>query len=358
MQALIDITNSFNIEGTVTHVQPYGSGHINTTYLVQTDQYRYILQRMNTSIFPNTAQLMRNIELVTTFLRSQGEETLTLIPTTNGATYTQAEDGEYYRMYAFIEHTVSYDLVPNAQVFREAGIAFGRFQNYLAHFDASHLSETIAHFHDTPSRFRDFTKAVEQDVAQRASTCQDEIAFFNQYADFYPQIMNGLADGSIPLRVTHNDTKLNNILMDATTGKPRAIIDLDTVMPGSMLFDYGDSLRFGASSALEDEQDVSKVHFNTDLFRAYTEGFISMQRSNITEGETTLLPEAGKMLTLECGMRFLADYLQNDIYFATKYPEHNLVRARTQIALVKDMERQQKSIEQIVDDIMTDATRL
>ena len=164
--------------------------------------------------------------------------------------------------------------------------------------------------------------------------------------------MDGLRDGSIPLRVTHNDTKLNNILMDATTGKARAIIDLDTIMPGSMLFDFGDSIRFGASTALEDEKDLSKVHFSTELFRAYTEGFVGELRGSITAREAELLPFSGNLLTMECGMRFLADYLEGDIYFATKYPEHNLVRTRTQIKLVQEMEQKASETRAIVADIM------
>ena len=164
--------------------------------------------------------------------------------------------------------------------------------------------------------------------------------------------MDGLRDGSIPLRVTHNDTKLNNILMDATTGKARAIIDLDTIMPGSMLFDFGDSIRFGASTALEDERDLDKVHFSTDLFRAYTEGFVGELRGSVIEREAELLPFSGNLLTMECGMRFLADYLEGDVYFATKYPEHNLVRSRTQIKLVREMEQRADETRAIVADVM------
>lgn len=350
--SLNQIVQHFAVTDPIESIEPYGSGHINTTYLVVSTQHRFILQKMNTDIFPDTAHLMRNIELVTNFLRAQGEETLEIIPTIDDRTYYETEDG-CYRMYAFIEGTISYNLVPNAQVFRGAGQAFGRFQKYLAQFDASQLTETIAHFHDTPSRFRNFQTAVETDCCNRRQSCLEEIDFFMQRADFYPTIMNALADGSIPLRVTHNDTKLNNILIDAQSGKPRVIIDLDTVMPGSMLFDFGDSIRFGASSALEDEQDLSLVHFRLDYFRAFAEGFIGEQRETITPQEAELLPIAGNMLTLECGMRFLADYLEGDHYFATAYPEHNLVRARTQIALVREMEEQQLEIRQTVNDLIS-----
>ena len=355
-KTLHEIAQQFDVEDSFSTITPYGSGHINTTYLAVTPKRRYILQKMNTDIFPDTANLMRNIKLVTSFLRAQGQETLEIIPTRDGNSYYEycenSDKPEMYRMYAFIENTISYDLVPDPEVFRDAGAAFGSFQNYLAKFDASQLVETIAHFHDTPHRFADFKKAVEKDSLNRAKTCKEEIDFYISHEDFYPTITKGLESGEIPLRVTHNDTKLNNILMDATTHKPRAIIDLDTIMPGSMLYDFGDSIRFGASTALEDEKDIDKVHFSTTLFKAYAHGFISEQINNITKREAELLPIAGNMLTLECGMRFLTDYLQGDTYFATRYETHNLVRTRTQIKLVQEMEEKSSQIREIVDLIM------
>lgn len=347
------IARLFRIGAEPQSVTPYGDGHINETFLLVTATGRFILQRMNSDVFPDTVSLMRNIELVTRFLRERGQETLDIVPTTDGRSWIEA-DGGRWRVYKFIEHTVSYNLVPDAGVFREAGAAFGQFQNDLAQFDASLLTETIRNFHNTPSRYRDFQDAVAQDALGRASTCRDEIRFFEDRADFYPLIMDGLADGTIPLRVTHNDTKLNNILMDATTHKPRAIIDLDTVMPGSMLFDFGDSIRFGASTALEDEKDLSKVHFSTDLFRAYAQGFIGALRPSIADREAELMPASARMMTLECGMRFLADYLQGDTYFATAYPEHNLVRCRTQIKLVTEMEAKADEASGIISRIMED----
>ena len=348
---LFAIAARFDLGADVRDIAPYGDGHINHTYLATTDGARYILQRMNTDIFPDTERLMRNVELVTSHLRANGKETLDIIPTLDGCSYLNDDSGEW-RVYRFIEGTVSYNLVPDADVFRESGAAFGEFQNDLAEFDASQLTETIAHFHDTPHRFEDFKTALAADTKGRAATCRDETAFFLDHAGMYATITDALADGTIPLRVTHNDTKLNNILMDATTGKARAIIDLDTIMPGSMLYDFGDSIRFGASTALEDEQDLDKVHFSTDLFRAYTEGFVGALRGSITAREADLLPMGAMMMTLECGMRFLADYLAGDTYFATKYPEHNLVRARTQIKLVQEMEAALDTMRAIVADVM------
>lgn len=347
---------NFAMDGTVESITRYGDGHINATYMVVTDAGRYIMQRMNTDVFPDTAGLMRNVELVTEFLKQRGQETLSIIRTRDGATYVETETGPY-RMYVFIENTISYNLVPNADVFREAGAAFGEFQNQLADFDASQLMETIAHFHDTPHRFEDFKAAVAADSLGRAKKCHEEIAFFMERENQYSSIVNDLNQGRIPLRVTHNDTKLNNILMDATTHRARAIIDLDTVMPGSMLYDFGDSIRFGASTALEDERDLRKVHFSTDLFRAYAEGFVGRMRPSITDREGELLAFAGNMMTMECGMRFLADYLGGDTYFAIGYPEHNLVRARTQIKLVREMEEQSDAIRSIVDDVMEGGTQ-
>ncbi|WEV74949.1 aminoglycoside phosphotransferase family protein [Bifidobacterium sp. ESL0800] len=348
---LANVAGHFRLEGEVSSIKAYGDGHINRTYLVTTDRKRYILQKMNTNVFPDTENLMRNIELVTSYLHSKGKETLDIVRTDDGATYYADATGAW-RIYAFIEHTISYNMVPDAEVFRDAGAAFGDFQNELASFDASQLKETVAHFHDTPSRFLDFKAALAQDREGRASGCREEIRFFVDQADWYPKITDELSNGSIPLRVTHNDTKLNNILMDATTHKARAIIDLDTIMPGSMLYDFGDSIRFGASTALEDERDLDKVHFSTELFKAYARGFLGEVKPSITDGELRLMPESAIIMTLECGMRFLADYLSGDTYFATSYPEHNLVRCRTQIKLVREMERKLEDSHRIIDEVM------
>ncbi|KFI64183.1 phosphotransferase enzyme family protein [Bifidobacterium cuniculi] len=347
---LARVAGSFALRGDVQSVEPYGDGHINTTYLVCTDGPRYILQRMNTDVIPDTAALMRNIELVTGFLHAQGQETLTLVPVRDGGSWLDDPTGAW-RMYEFIEDTVSYNLVEDADVFRRAGAAFGAFQRSLAAFDASGLAETIAHFHDTPSRFADFQAAVTRDEVGRAASCRRDIAFFMAHADEYGTVTDAMRDGRVPLRVTHNDTKLNNILIDARTGRPRAIIDLDTVMPGSLLYDFGDSIRFGASTALEDEQDLSRVHFSLPLFRAYAAGFLGAAGDDVTDDELELMPLAARLMTMECGMRFLGDYLSGDAYFATAYPEHNLVRARTQIRLAQEMEEQADAMAQAIHDV-------
>ncbi len=340
----------FQIEGEVQTIEPYGEGHINVTTLVTTTKKRYILQKMNTKIFPDSKGLMQNICSVTEHLRARGVETLTVVPTKDGKPYIDGED--CFRVYDFIEGTVTYQKVESADVFRNSGKAFGEFQNYLAEFDASGLTEIIARFHDTPKRFNDFMQALRADVMGRAKSCEKEIAFILERKDTLSTVVDGLKDGSIPLRVTHNDTKLNNILMDAETGKARAVIDLDTIMPGSMLYDFGDSIRFGASTASEDEKDLSKVHFDIDLFKAYAEGYLSAVKDSITQKEAELLGYGAYLMTIECGTRFLTDYLNGDTYFATKYPEHNLVRTRTQFQLAGEMQQQFAQMQEIVFGIL------
>ena len=351
MKEFKSVCEKFALKGSIVSVEPYGEGHINLTLLVTTDEKRYILQKMNTNVFPDTEGLMANICAVTEYLVKKGVETLCVIPTVDGKSYFADESGKY-RVYDFIENTVTYQKVTDKEVFKNSGAAFGEFQNHLAGFDASCLTEVIKRFHDTPNRFENFKKSLEADILGRAKECQPEIEFVLSHGDTYGKVMEGLADGSIPLRVTHNDTKLNNILMDAETDKARAVIDLDTIMPGSMLFDFGDSIRFGASTAAEDEKDLDKVHFDIELFRAYAEGYCGAVKNSITEKEAELLPYGAYLMTIECGMRFLADYLAGDTYFATKYEGHNLVRCRTQIRLASEMEASFDAMGAIIKEIL------
>lgn len=350
MKEYKQVAEKFALVGEIQSIEPYGEGHINLTLLVTTDKKRYIMQKMNTKVFTDAEGLMGNIYGVTKHLQARGIETLVVVPTLEGVPYLRGEDS--YRVFDFIENTVTYQKVIDKEVFKNSGAAFGEFQNYLAEYDASTLVEVIKRFHDTPKRFADFKTALEADAMGRAKDCAPEIEFILSHADTYGKVMEGLADGTIPLRVTHNDTKLNNILMDADTGKARAVIDLDTIMPGSMLFDFGDSIRFGASTAAEDERDLSKVHFDIELFRAYAEGFCGAVKDSITAKEAELLPYGSYLMTIECGMRFLADYLAGDTYFATKYEDHNLVRARTQIRLASEMEAAFGEMGAIIKEIL------
>ena len=350
MKEYADVVAKFDLQGQVQEICPYGEGHINLTLLVTTTEKRYIMQKMNTRVFPDPDSLMANICGVTEHLKARGIETLNVVPTKDGKPFLKGAD--CYRVYDFIENTVTYQTASDINVFRNSGKAFGEFQNYLASFDASKLTETIARFHDTPNRFANFKAALEKDEFNRAKDCQKEIEFVLSHENTYGIAMQGLKDGSLPLRVTHNDTKLNNILMDDKTGEARAVIDLDTIMPGSMLFDFGDSIRFGASTAAEDEKDLSKVHFDINLFKAYAEGYCGAVKDSITKREAELLPYGSYLMTIECGMRFLTDYLSGDTYFATKYEGHNLVRCRTQIQLAAEMEAQFEQMSAIIADIL------
>lgn len=337
-------------------VEPYGDGHINDTYIIKTEP-KYILQKINTTVFKDPIRLMNNIALVTEFLsekiKANGgdprKETLTIVKTVDGKNYCEA-DGSYYRVYDFI-NGVSYNL-PDANLLFEAGKAFGKFQNQLADFDATLLYESIPDFHNTRKRFNNLKNAVAADKAGRVMSVKKDIDFALSCEKYVDVVLNGINDGSIPLRVTHNDTKINNILFDRDTNKCLSVIDLDTVMPGSMLYDFGDALRFGASSAKEDETNLDTVFCQLDKFEAFTKGFLSQTKSTVTPREIELLPLSVLLLTYECGIRFLTDYLEGDTYFKIHYPEHNIDRARNQFKLVADIETKLEEMNGIVRNIL------
>ena len=350
-----DILRHFDLDYVST---PYGNGHINSTYLVGTSP-RFILQRINTDIFHDPDGVMENILSVTSFLRSKilahgGDpmrETLTIVPTSDNHSYYRAPDGGCYRVYLFIENALSVDRAPTPEVFAESAHAFGKFQQMLTDFPAEKLHETIPHFHDTPDRLRIFRETLAKDPVGRAASVQEEIRFVLDRAEEMSTVTDAIADGSVPLRVTHNDTKLNNVMLDAKTGKGICVIDLDTVMPGSMLYDYGDALRFGASTAAEDERDLDKVSFDLNYFRAYTKAYLEELGDSVTPRERELMPFSAKLMTLECGMRFLTDYLDGDHYFRIHRAGHNLDRCRTQFRLVADMERKMSDMKAIVAEM-------
>ena len=355
-----EIIENFQFEGTYTEGIPYGSGHINDTFRLtfQTEEKtkRYILQRMNKSIFLKPEELMENIVGVTSWLKKKiiengGEperETLNLVPTKDGNAFYVDCDGEYWRAYLFIEGATTYDQVEKKEDFYQSAVAFGHFQGLLADYPAETLHETIVDFHNTVDRFAKFKKAVEEDVCGRAKDVQKEIQFVLDREKLAHVLCDMLAEKKIPLRVTHNDTKLNNIMIDDITGKAICVIDLDTVMPGLAVNDFGDSIRFGASTGAEDEKDLSKVSCDLELFELYTKGFIEGCQGSLTDAELDMLPMGAMTMTFECGMRFLTDYLEGDHYFKVHREGHNLDRCRTQFKLVKDMEEKEEKMKEIV----------
>lgn len=350
----------FRFSGDVTSYERYGEGHINDTFLVkiQNDdlQKRYILQRINHDIFSNPEKLMENVLGVTSFLieniKKEGgdpeRETLNVILTKEGDSFYKDSIGSYWRAYLFIEDSICHELVKKPEDFYQSARAFGRFQYLLSDYDAHTLHETIPNFHNTSDRYIKFEEAIKNDLSGRADTIQDEIRFFRDRKDIMSISGDLLHKGELKLRVTHNDTKLNNIMMDKETGNPLAVIDLDTVMPGLAINDFGDSIRFGANTATEDETDLSKVSLDLNLFDVYTKGYIEGSRGSLSQKEIEMLPMGAKLMTLECGMRFLTDHLNGDEYFNIHRENHNLDRTRTQINLVLDMEKKWKEMSQII----------
>lgn len=356
-----EVIENFQFEGEYTEGIPYGSGHINDTFRVtfqhKGETKRYILQRMNNQIFLNPEELMENVVGVISWLRKKivengGEperETLNLVPAKDGKAFYKDSEGEYWRVYLFIEGAKTYDLVENQEDFYQSAVAFGRFQGLLADYPAETLHETIQDFHNTVKRLDTFKKAVEADACGRAAQVQEEIQFVLDREALAHKLCDMQAEGKLPLRVTHNDTKLNNIMIDDETRKAICVIDLDTVMPGLSVNDFGDSIRFGASTGAEDEPDLSKVSCSMELFELYTKGFVEGCKGSLTEEELDMLPVGAMTMTYECGMRFLTDYLEGDHYFKIHREGHNLDRCRTQFKLVKDMEEKWNQMNEIVN---------
>ena len=355
---------AFTVEGETVSCELYGSGHINDTHLLITrtaegKERRYILQRINHVVFPHPEEVMENIESVTAHLRrgilceggDPDRETLTVVKTKEGAPYYRDSIGSFWRVYLYIEDNLSLDKVETPEQFYKSGVAFGRFQSRLSAFPAETLHEAIVDFHNTPVRYGNLERAIARDACGRAAECAEEIAFVRERREFTELLYKAHAEGRLPLRVTHNDTKLNNILFDATTGEPLCVIDLDTIMPGFSVNDFGDSIRFGATTAAEDETDLARVSLDLDLFRTFARGFIEGCGGRLTEEEITLLPVGAKMMTLECGMRFLTDYLEGDTYFRIHREKHNLDRARNQFRLVASMEEKWEEMAAIVREL-------
>ncbi len=349
------VGSAFCIHGDFVRAAPYGGGHINDTFAVEYLQggvpIRYIFQRINHQIFKDPALLMDNISRVLMHSHERLSDTedasrraLTLIPSVKGQSYTVDDEGYYWRVYIFIEQATTYDVVENEKQAFEAARAFGNFQNLLVDIPGERLKETIPNFHDTPNRYCTLLSAIEADTENRAKNVKAEIDFVIKREPDTRIIVDGIHDGSIPERITHNDTKLNNVMIDDKTQEGICVIDLDTVMPGSALYDFGDLVRTSTSPALEDEQDLSKVFMRQTMFEALVRGYLSAAGEFLTARELELLPFSGKLITLEIGIRFLTDYLQGDTYFKTHREGHNLDRCRTQLKLVSSIEAQTEAM--------------
>lgn len=346
------ILENFAIE---TNIEPYGNGHINDTYLCDSNP-GYILQRININVFHHPDEVMKNIAAVTKHLREKiiknggnpERETLNVVKTKTGQDFYMADSENYYRMYKYIDNTIGYDIVENPRQLYQAGVAFGKFQRMLDDFNADGLYETIVDFHNTPNRVKQLEAAIEKNYDNRAAKVQKELDAAFKYSKYASVITDAMAKGEVPSRVTHNDTKLNNVLFDKTSDEAICVIDLDTVMGGSLLYDFGDALRFGASSATEDETDLDKVYFDLAKFEEFAHGFLREVGSCLTHKEAELLPLSALILTYECGIRFLADHLNGDVYFKVHRENHNLDRARTQLKLVEDIETKLDKMADIV----------
>lgn len=354
---------AFAFPGSLEECIPYGSGHINDTYRLTfsgcaaEQNRRYILQKMNKEIFTKPVELMENISGVTSWLKQKIQEnggdvkreTLNIVCANGGQAYYVDSCGNYWRCYLFIEDAACFDQVESPEDFYQSAVAFGNFQRLLADYPAETLHETIEKFHDTADRFRKFEAALGADAFDRAGSVMEEIKFVLDREKLAHVLVDQQESGALPLRVTHNDTKLNNIMIDNETGRAICVIDLDTVMPGLSVNDFGDSIRFGASTAAEDEQDLSKVWCDLELFEVYTRGFIEGCGGALTDRELDMLPMGAILMTFECGMRFLTDYLEGDHYFKIHRENHNLDRCRTQFKLVKDMEEKLPRMQEIVE---------
>lgn len=340
-----ELFNAFQFSGDFISMSAYGNGHINDTYRVITSTNQYIIQRINHYVFKQPHQLMVNYRLVTDYLKTIVDdplrETLTIIPTKDNKDYYVSSEGNYYRAILFIDDCLCLETMTGPEDFYQTGIAFGHFQTQLKDFDANKLYESIPNFHNTPKRLETFKEVLSKASDQRKENAKAEIEFILSHE----KDAHALYEMDLPIRVTHNDTKLNNILFDKETKKALCIIDLDTIMPGFVANDFGDSIRSGATYSKEDEPNLDLVTLDLKLYEAFFKGFVEGAKEILTDKEIRSLPAGAKTITLEQAIRFLTDYLENDIYYKTDYEEHNLVRTRTQIKLVQEMEKYHNEIE-------------
>ena len=350
IENIIYIASYFDFQGKIIEVKPHGNGHINKTYLIETTIKKYIFQQINSTAFSDVESLMNNIRFVTDHIKNKGGVTLEVVPTCFGDSYI-TKDGYFYRMYTFVENTVCYEKITNLESVKKTGEAFGELHCLLGDLDSKIISETIGGFHNTEQRYRNLQKAVRSNRFNRVKDAKALLTYIDKNADKYSIIINAIKDGSVPMRITHNDPKINNVLFDATTGDVKCVIDLDTVMPGSSLYDFGDALRSLFTGDLEDSTELDKLKVNKDIYRAYLDGYYSKSKDILTDREIELLPLSIYIIAMELGIRFLEDYLNGDVYFATSKPKHNLIRAKTQIALAKDIEKELPELNKITKEI-------
>jgi aminoglycoside phosphotransferase (APT) family kinase protein len=361
-EGLRAVAGQFQFRGEASDFMPYGTGHINDTYLVtcQTASapVHYILQRINRNVFHSPASVMENIERVTAHLSGQlaghpdrTRRALTLIPARDGRNWHEDAEGDTWRAYRFIENARSYETATSVEQAFQAAQAFGCFQQQLASLPSPRLHETIPDFHHTPKRFAALERAIAADVKGRAALVKPEIDFALRHQSITGVLIEASLKGSLPERITHNDTKFNNVLLDDATGESLCVIDLDTVMPGLALYDFGDMVRTTTSPAAEDEQDLSKVNLQFPLFEALVRGYLSAAGGFLTDTEKKFLAFSGKLITFEIGVRFLADYLAGDTYFKIHREGHNLDRCRTQFKLVESIEMQEEKMNRLLESI-------
>lgn len=356
-----DISARFAIGGVFESAEQIESGHINSTYRISFREKdgnlrRYIIQSINSNVFRNPHLVMDNVKMVTKHINDRvlrrrkdlGGQTLYLFPARDGRFRVEDEQGTVWRCYNFIEGCVTYDVVENTRQAFEAARAFGAFQDLVSDLDASAIQETIPDFHNTPLRFQRLMAVAAADPMGRLASVSEEIEFIRSRENITTLLLDHVKDGRIPVRVTHNDTKINNVMIDAQTDEAVCVIDLDTVMPGLSLYDFGDLVRSATSPAAEDEKDLSRVAMRMPIFEALVEGYLSTAENFLNDIEIEHLAHSGKLMTLEVGIRFLTDYLEGDVYFRTKRPGHNLDRCRTQLRLVRHIEEQQKEMESFV----------
>ena len=344
------LASAFVLNGNPISWREFGHGHINSTFKITTDTgCEYVLQKINKYVFRNPPRLMSNVVAVTDYLRQRVEDpkmALHVIMTKRNHAYYRDGEGDFWRMYDFLQG-FCLDAPESDEDFYQSGVAFGQFQELLSDFPAETLFETIPEFHNTVDRYRQFKASLEIDPLDRLAGVREEVDFVLAREELGSTLQKMREAGELPLRVTHNDTKLNNVMLDRKTRKALCVLDLDTVMPGLSAHDFGDSIRFGAATAAEDEQDLSKMTLDLHMFEVYTRGFLE-SATKLTDKEVEVLPLGALIMTLEVGLRFLKDYIDGDLYFKTSYPEHNLVRARTQLKLVADMEEKMEDMNRIV----------